>query len=83
MRIPYGYIQSATGEINISQKQADVVRLIYDLYLRGKSLGGIADVLKAQSVPSPTGNLVWAKAAIDKILSNGRYIPSIISEEQF
>jgi hypothetical protein len=83
MRIPYGYTQSATGEININQTQAGVVKSVYDLYLQGKSLGGIVNVLKSQDIPSPTGNPYWARAAVDKILNNGRYVPSIISEEQF
>lgn len=83
MRIPYGYAQSSIGEININQKQALVVKSIYELYLQGKSLGGIADALKAQGISSLTGNPVWTRAAIDKILSSGKYISSIISEEQF
>jgi hypothetical protein len=83
MRLPYGYAQSGTNQFIINQQQAGVVKSIYDLYLQGKSLGGIVDVLKVQNIQSPTGNLIWTRATIDKILSNGRYIPSIISEEQF
>ncbi|MDR0841455.1 MAG: recombinase family protein [Christensenellaceae bacterium] len=83
MKIPYGYIQSTTGEININQKQSSVVKSIYDLYLQSKSLGGIVDTLQEKNIPSPTGNPRWTRAAIDKILSNGRYVSSIISENQF
>ena len=83
MRIPYGYTRSETNQIVINQQQASVVKAIYDLYLRGKSLGGIANALKAQNILSPTGNPIWTRAAIDKLLSNGRYVPYIISEEQF
>ena len=57
--------------------------MIYDLYLHGKSLGGVADALKNFHIPSPTGKPIWARAAIDNILSNGRYIPWIIAENQF
>jgi len=84
MRIPYGYTFSEeTGQIVVSQQHANTVKAIYDFYLRGKSLGGIADALKTQNIPSPTGNPLWTRAAIDKILSNGRYVPSIITEAQF
>ena len=83
MRIPYGYTRAETNQLTVNQQQAGVVKSIYDLYLHGKSLGGIADTLKSQSIPSPTGNPNWTRAAIDKILSNGRYVPYVITEEQF
>jgi hypothetical protein len=83
MRISYGYVKVESGEIAVNQQQSSVVKSIYDLYIQGKSLGGIADVLYEQGIPSPTEKPSWTRAAIDKILSNGRYVPSIISEEQF
>jgi len=83
MRIPYGYTRRESGTITINQEQAATVTLIYDLYLQGKSLGGIVDTLRERRLPSPTGKPVWARAAIDNILSNGRYVPLIISEDRF
>ena len=83
MRIPYGYVQLGTGQIAVSPQQAETIRLIYNLYLQGKSLGGIANILKSQNISSPTGKGNWTRATIDKILSNGKYIPSVITEEQF
>jgi hypothetical protein len=83
MKPPYGYTQHESGAITINQEQAGVVNLIYDLYLQGKSLGGIVGALKEQGVPSPTVNPTWVRAAIDKLLSNGRYVPHIIPEDQF
>ena len=83
MRTPYGYTKHESGAITINPEQADTVNLIYDLYLQGKSLGGIADTLKEQDIPSPTGKPVWVRAAIDKTLSIGRYVPLIISEDRF
>jgi len=83
MRTPYGYTRHESGAIAINQEQAAAVRQIYDLYLQGKSLGGIVDVLKERSIPSPTGKSVWARATVDNILSNGKYVPLIISEDCF
>ena len=83
MRLRYGYTQHDDGEITINQEQATTVNLIYDLYLKGKSLGGIVDVLRERGIPSPTGKPTWVRAAVDNILSNGRYVPHIISEDQF
>jgi len=83
MLIPYGYTQRESGEIAINLEHAAVVSQIYDLYLQGKSLGGIVDELKKQCIPSPTGKPVWGRAAIDKLLSNSKYVPHIVSEDQF
>ena len=82
MRTPYGYTRHESGTLTINQEQAAVVNLIYDLYLQGKSLGGIAAAPKEQGIPSPTGKLVWVRAAIDKILSNGRYVPHTNANHQ-
>jgi len=58
MRTPYGYAQYDFGAVVINQEQAAVVKLIYGFYLQDNSLGGIADVLKARGIPSPTGALL-------------------------
>ena len=83
MRVPYGYIRYEPGAISINQEQTAAVSLIYDRYLEGKSLGRIVDVLKEQCIPSPAGKPVWSRAAVDNILSNSRYAPHIITENQF
>jgi len=83
MKIPYGYHRDDLGAITINQEQATVVSLIYDLYLQGKSLGGIANELKEQGIPSPTGKPVWGRATIDDILSNGKYAPHVVSDDRF
>jgi len=83
MRTPYGYTRYDLSTVTINEEQAAMVNPIYDLYLQGKSLGGIVDALKEQGIPSPAGKPVWARAAVDNILSNRRYVPYIISEDRF
>jgi len=83
MKTPYGYALSDADRFSVNQSQADAVKLIYDLYLQGKSLGGISDILNECKVLSSTGNPTWTRAAIDHVLSNGRYVPFIISEDLF
>jgi len=82
MRVPYGY-QRSGNEIIVNPIQAMVVGQIYDLYLQGRSLGGIANELKAQGIHSPSGNAVWARAAVDKILVNGKYAPAIVPADKY
>jgi len=78
MKLPYGFYLDENEEINISRAKSETVNLIYNLYMQGNSLGGIAYELKKKQIPSPTGNNVWGRATIDKILSNKKYINTIV-----
>ena len=76
MKLPYGYVL-AGEEIVVHKEKADVVRSIFEYYLAGASLGKIVDVLFAKGIPSPTGNLKWTRAAVDKLLANKKYVPIV------
>ena len=64
----------------ICQEKAEVIRMIFDYYLSGASLGKVADMLSDKRIPSPTGKERWTRAAIDKLLSNAKYIPIVGTE---
>ena len=49
----YGYEVSADGELVINEREAEVVRWIFEQYAEGKSLGKIADGLSRQGIPPP------------------------------
>ena len=76
MRIPYGYILE-DGQFVLDESKVFVVRMIFAYYLAGASLGKVADLLFEKGVLSPTGNERWTRAAIDKLLSNAKYIPIV------
>ena len=76
MKIPYGYVL-VSDKIIVHSKKADVVRSIFGYYLAGASLGKIVDMLHVKGVPSPSGNPKWGRAAVDKLLSNAKYIPIV------
>lgn len=76
MKLPYGYVL-INGEIVAHEGKADVVRSIFASYLAGASLGKIVDMLYAKGVLSPSGNPKWGRAAVDKLLSNAKYIPIV------
>lgn len=80
--IPYGFIQNPTG-IFVEPQQAEVVRQIYQRYLAGESLEGIADFLFRASIPSPQGKERWTRPVINNLLSNPKYISYIISFDEF
>lgn len=76
MKPPYGYVL-IKGEIAVHEEKADVVRSIFDAYLAGASLGKIVDMLFVKGILSPTEKTKWTRAAVDKLLTNQKYIPLV------
>ena len=73
-RKSYGYDKEENVYRVIKKEQTEVVKLIFDLYLGGKSILGIVKELKERSIKSPTGKDNWPKRSIEEMLSNEKYI---------
>lgn len=65
---------NGAGRINI--------RMVFDYYLAGASLGKVVDMLYAKQILSPTGKEKWTRAAVDYLLSNSKYI-AIVGFESY
>lgn len=83
MSLPYGFMLAPDGNVSVDQEKANTVRTIYQQYLSGMSLKGIANFLFIQGIPSPRGKAQWTQAVINDLLSNQRYIGSIVSFDEF
>ncbi|WP_425540294.1 recombinase family protein [Microaceticoccus formicicus] len=73
----YGYNNDRDGNLVINESEAKNVRLIYNLYLQGKSVLGIAKELERLGIKSPTGKTTWPKRTIDVMLSNEKYTGTV------
>ena len=69
----YGYIQGVDG-LEIDEKQAEVVHMIFNMRANGKSLGDISKALQKKEIPSPTGRPTWSRETLSKILKNEKYV---------
>mgnify|MGYP000961824396 CR=1 FL=1 len=83
MAIPYGFEKMPDGVVRMVTSQIEVVQRIYQRYVDGASLGAIATELEASQVVTTSGNPKWSRSVIDKILSNGKYVPYVIPMELF
>lgn len=83
MAILYGFKKIPDGMVRMIASQIEVVQRIYRRYIDGASLGTIANELEADQVVSPSGRPKWSRSVIDKILSNGKYVPYAIPIELF
>ena len=78
--IPYGYTMR-NGQIIIEHREADIIRYIFDEYIKGASLKTLAEELTARRVPYTEKTEVWDKARIARIIDNAKYLSLIhISE---
>lgn len=73
----YGYVHDENGRLIIKEDEAQIVRYIFDLYLRGKSVIGIIKELERLDIKTPTGKNRWCKRTIDTMLSNEKYMGSV------
>lgn len=83
MKKVYGFESANNGLLEVIPEQAAIVQEIYRQYLSGKSLGGIADFLFEHNISSPSGKERWSKSVLDKMLSNIKYINTVISFEDY
>lgn len=87
VNMPYkhflGYKKGEDELPEIVPEEAEIVRLIYTLYLEGKTAYSIAEYLTELSIPTPAGKTVWAAATVNSILRNEKYKGSAILQKRF
>lgn len=85
--IPYGYTMR-NGRTIIEHDEADIIRYIFNEYIKGASLKGLAEELTARKIPYSEKTDVWDKARIARIIDNAKYMgceeyDPIIDEDTF
>lgn len=85
--IAYGYT-IRDGKTVIEHSEAEVIRQIFDVYIKGSSLKEIADELTRRQIPYTEKTAVWDKARIARIIENSKYMGTdtydqIIDEDTF
>ncbi|MDD4295848.1 MAG: recombinase family protein [Ruminiclostridium sp.] len=78
----YGYVHDQHGYLIAHEKQAEVVRMIFRLYLDGSSLSRIAKKLKALAIPS-VGKEAWSSQTLNRMLSNEKYVVNVLLQKTY
>ena len=79
----YGYCTNTNGLLELNQKQAAVVRFIFDEYLEGNGIWRIAKSLNEQRIPTKTGKAAWLGGAIYIILKNNIYTGDLLLQKTY
>lgn len=72
-----------TKEIYIVPEEAEVVKLIFQMYLQGKSLDQIKAYLESNEIKTINGKSVWDKSTIKGILINEKYVGDVIFQKTY
>ena len=68
-----GYDKGPDGKMVVNPKQAEIVKLIYRLFLEGMTPHTIALHLSERGIKTPGGKDKWSQATIRRILTNEKY----------
>lgn len=68
-----GYDRGEDGNLVINEKEAEIVRLIYRLFLEGLTPYSIARHLTEKGIPTPAGKTKWTDSTVKSILTNEKY----------
>jgi len=78
-----GYEKGEDGLPKIVEKEAKTVRLIYRMFLEGKTPSAIAKHLGNLGIPSPAGKKTWQVATVISILTNEKYKGDALLQKRF
>lgn len=85
--LPYGqflgYEKGEDGLPKIVESEAEIVRMIFRLFIEGKTPSAIAKHLASQGILSPAGKKTWQVATVKSILTNEKYKGDALLQKGF
>jgi len=78
-----GYTKDKAGQLVIIEDEAEVVRLIYSLYLEGRGYRQIKKHLEEKKIRTVSGKAEWSTSTIDRILSNEKYVGLLVTQKTY
>ena len=78
-----GYERGEDGQPKVVEKEAKIVRLIYKMFLEGKTPTYIAKYLTEQKIPTPRDKEIWRSTTIESILKNEKYKGAALLQKTF
>ncbi len=85
--LPYkhflGYRKGQDGLPEIIPEEAEIIHLIYRMFMEGKSPSYIARHLTDQGIPTPAGKVIWRSNTVHSILTNEKYKGDALLQKTF
>ena len=85
--LPYGqflgYEKGEDGLPKIVESEAEIVRMIFRLFMEGKTPSAIGKQLESEGITSPAGKKAWQVATVKSILTNEKYKGDALLQKRF
>lgn len=78
-----GYEKGEDGLPKIVESEAEIVRMIYRMFMEGKTSSAIAKHLAASGIPTPGGKEKWQVATVNSILTNEKYKGDALLQKRY
>jgi len=78
-----GYDKGEDGKPVINEAEAKIVRLIYKLFMGGKTPSGICRELEKLGIPTVSGKPKWSQSTVHSILTNEKYKGDALLQKKF
>ena len=78
-----GYTKNENGDLVIVPEEAEIVRLIFRLYLEGYSAKKISQYLEENGIKTATGQDRWYDSVIFKMLRNEKYMGDALLQKTY
>lgn len=80
----YGYIWDKNNkELIINEKEAKVIRRIFNDYIKGSGTTVLAKQLTREGIPAPAGGTKWHSGPLKDILRNVKYVGDLCGQKFF
>lgn len=78
-----GFEKGENGSLKVVPEEAETVRIIYKLFLEGKTTQGIANYLMEHGILSPARKQKWQASTVSSILTNEKYKGDALLQKRF
>ena len=78
-----GYTKGPDGVLRVVPEEAEIVRLIFGLYVQGNGVRKIKRYLEEHGIKTVTGKSEWSTSTIDRMLSNEKYIGQVLMQKSY
>ena len=78
-----GYEKGEDSQPKVVESEANVVRLIYRLFIDGRTAAGICRYLEELQIPTPSGKVKWSQTTVMSILQNEKYKGDALLQKKF
>ena len=78
-----GYRKGADGKPEIVPEEAEIVRLIYKLFLDGYSMRNIKKFLESKGFLTSQGKKIWNESLVSSILKNEKYVGDALMQKTY